>query len=282
VRSLLLAKHPDLTVELVKITSSGDVVRDRPLYQMGAVGVFTKEVQDALLADQADLAVHSLKDLPTETPAELTLGAVPERAMSADALLAPKHRSLANLPQGAKVGSSSLRRRAQLLRLRPDLAITDVRGNVETRIQKLHAGQYDAILLARAGLDRLGLDGEITELLEPPRFLPAVSQGALGLECRASDERLTELLQPLNHRSTRKAVEAERAYLRTLRGGCHAPVAALAVALGDELTITGRVLSQDGKQSIEGSLKGAAESARELGERLAQQLLDQGAGELLR
>jgi hydroxymethylbilane synthase len=275
VRELLRGQHPGLAVELVIITSAGDLDRSRPLHEIGGVGLFTKEVQEAVLAGRADLAVHSLKDLPTQSPTELQLAAVPMRGTCEDALIAPCHRTLANLPAYARVGTSSLRRRAQLLRIRPDLEIIDVRGNVETRLRKLEEDQWDAILLAAAGLERLGLQDRITERLGVGTMLPAVGQGALGIECRSDDTRTADLLKPLNHDATRLAVTAERTFLATLEGGCQLPIGALATMKGETITLVGNVTAVDGSVQFSGSCQGT--EPVELGRRLAQKLLAEGA-----
>lgn len=281
VKQLLQDAHAGLQVELVEVVSTGDVVRDRPLFEIGGVGVFTKEVQEAVLAKTADLAVHSLKDLPTQSHPDLVLACVPARETVADALLSPRYGTLDDLPERAAVATSSLRRRAQLLRYRPDLQLVDIRGNVETRIGKLDAGDCDGLVLAAAGLSRLGLAGRATQLIPHDIMLPAVSQGALGLECRADDTPLQELLAVLEDTNARAAVEAERACLRVLQGGCHVPVAAYAQVAEGQLHLRGRVLSPDGQQSIDGDVSGNAEQASQLGEQLAQLLIQRGAHQLL-
>ncbi len=270
-----------LVVELVPITTTGDRRQSGPIGALGGQGVFTKEIQHALLDCRIDLAVHSLKDLPTEPIAGLVLAAVPERESVRDVLISGKSPSLAELPPGARIGSGSLRRRAQLLHYRPDLNLADIRGNVDTRLAKLDAGQYDAILLAEAGLNRLGLSGRITERIAPQVMLPAVGQGALGLETRTDDEATRTALLPLDHHESHAAVLAERAMLAELHGGCLAPIAAWGRLEADHLVLTGRVLSADGAEQIETIERGDCGEAASLGQRVAARLLAQGADKLI-
>jgi hydroxymethylbilane synthase len=279
VRDRLRAADPERPVELVVVASAGDLNRTAPLHQLGGVGLFTKEIQAAVLDGRADLAVHSLKDLPTAPHAALALAAIPERADPADALIAPRHGALARLPRGATVATSSLRRRAQLLRRRPDLNIVDVRGNVETRLKKLDDGGLDAIVLAAAGLDRLKLADRITERFSPEVMLSAVGQGALGIECRADDANTRAALAFLDHPATRAAVLAERMFLATLEGGCQLPIGALALATPAGLRLHGKAWSIDGQQELDGVAVGA--DPLELGRELGVRLLAQGAAELL-
>lgn len=269
-------------VELIIITTAGDQVRDVPLAQLGGEGAFTKEIQNALLARAVDLAVHSLKDLPTVAIDGLALTAVPERGPTGDALVSEKHPRFDDLPPGAVVATSSLRRRAQALHRRPDLRLIDVRGNVETRLRKMREQGLDALILAEAGLKRLGLGSTIVELLDPQWMLPAVGQGALGLECRTDDEETRSAVERLNHPETYRAVLAERALLRTLQGGCQVPLGAQAVVTGDRLTLRAAVLSPDGARRIADEMSGSVETAEEIGCRLADQLLARGARDLLR
>lgn len=268
-------------VELIEIETAGDRVRDVALSQIGGDGVFTKEIQRALLAGTVDVAVHSLKDLPTTFIAGLTLAAVPERGPTGDAFVSHKHRHFDELPRGAIVGTSSLRRRSQALHRRPDLQLVNLRGNVETRLRKLDEQNLDAIILAEAGLQRLGLGSAITELLDPQWMLPAVGQGALGLECREDDSITLGLLERLNHGPTRQAVLAERALLRGLGGGCLVPLGASARVEGDRLLLRGAVLSPDGRKRIAAEHSGAAAEAEVVGQQLAEILLASGARELL-
>jgi hydroxymethylbilane synthase len=269
-------------VELVEIETRGDRIRDQALSQIGGDGVFTKEIQRALLAGVVDVAVHSLKDLPTTFVAGLTLAAVPERGPSGDAFLSHKHRRFDDLPRGAVVGTSSLRRRSQALNRRPDLNLVNLRGNVETRLRKLEEQNLDAIILAEAGLQRLGLGSAITEFLDPQWMLPAIGQGALGLECRAEDVVTLGLLERLNDWPTRQAVLAERALLRCLVGGCLVPIGAGSRVEGGRLHLRGAVLSPDGKQRIEAEHTGATAEAEAVGQQLAERLLALGARELLK
>jgi hydroxymethylbilane synthase len=268
-------------VELVEIETAGDRIRDVALTQIGGDGVFTKEIQRALLTGLVDVAVHSLKDLPTTFIAGLTLAAVPERGPSGDAFVSHKHRRFDELPHGAVVGTSSLRRRSQALYRRPDLNLVNLRGNVETRLRKLDKQGLDAIILAEAGLQRLGLGSAITELLDPQWMLPAVGQGALGLECRTDDPVTLSLLDRLNDWPTRQAVLAERALLRGLGGGCLVPVGACSHVEGDRLVLCGAVLTPDGKQRVAAEYRGAATDAEAVGQQLAEMLLASGAQELL-
>lgn len=285
IRDSLRSHHPGLTVELVKISTIGDRDRNSPLAAVGGMGLFTKEIQKALLDKQIDIAVHSLKDLPTAQPDGLTLGAIPLREEVADALISPKFRQIKNLPQGARVGTSSLRRKAQLLNMRPDLQVEPVRGNVETRMNKALEGEMDAVVLAFAGLHRLGLDQNITELLAPPGFLPAVGQGALGVECRVDDELAVGLLKPLNHWPTRVSVLAERHLLRLLEGGCMIPLSAWGRVTEDGLfCLSGRVFSLDGQKMVGAEAvgnSGSKDDPEALGQEVADLLLKQGAAEIL-
>jgi len=268
-------------VELVLIETTGDQIRDRALSQIGGDGLFTKEIQNALLDGRVDVAVHSLKDLPTTPIPELLLAAVPPRGPIGDAFVSRHHAHFDALPQGARVGTSSLRRRSQLLHRRPDIRVEVLRGNVETRLRKLEEEGLDAILLAEAGLCRLGLQERITHLLDRSWMLPAVGQGALGLECRANDTETQQILAPLSDPATWAAVRAERAMLRGLGGGCLVPIGALGVVEGGVLHLRGCVLRPDGSQRVDGSISGPAEQAESLGRQLAQHLLEQGASELL-
>ncbi len=268
-------------VELIEIETAGDRIRDVALTQIGGDGVFTKEIQRALLAGTVDVAVHSLKDLPTTHVAGLTLGAVPERGPSGDVFVSHKHKHFDELPRGAVVGTSSLRRRSQALHRRPDLRMVNLRGNVETRLRKLDEQNLDAIILAEAGLERLGLRSAITEILDTEWMLPAVGQGALGLECRADDTVTLGLLEPLNHGPTRQAVLAERALLRGLGGGCLVPIGASARVEGECLTLRGAVLTSNGTQRVAAETCGTATEAEAVGQQLAKTLLAHGARTLL-
>jgi hydroxymethylbilane synthase len=283
------AAHPGLAVIIAERTTSGDRVQDRPLPEVGGKGLFTLELEEALRGGEADLAVHSLKDLPTALPDGLCLGAVPPREDARDALILPAGRSveavgedpLRLLAPGARVGTSSTRRAAILRHRRPDLVIDTVRGNLDTRLRKLDEGQYDAILLAAAGLNRLGWGARISALLPVDLFVPAPAQGALGLECRAGDGRVLDLLAAVDHGPTRAAVSAERAFLAALGGGCLLPVGAHAVVDGEALALTVAVASPDGTELMTRTAVGPAVDATALGEKLAAVLLAEGAGRLL-
>jgi hydroxymethylbilane synthase len=277
----LRALHPGLAVERVEIKTQGDRDRDSPLAAIGGQGLFTKEIQRALLDAVVEVAVHSLKDLPTSGPEGLTLGAVPPREDVADTLIAPVHRTLDALPAGATVGTGSLRRRAQLLFLRPDLKVVDIRGNVETRLNQALGGTLDAVVLAEAGLLRLGLAPHVTERLGPPRFLPAVGQGALGIECRADDPATRALLAPLDDPDTRRAVRAERRTLAELEGGCMIPLAAWGHATALGLTLVAAVFDPDGRERVFASRTGPPDDPDALGLQVARALRQQGADRLL-
>jgi hydroxymethylbilane synthase len=281
VSNLLRTAVPGLAIELVQIQTEGDEVRDIPLAQLGGEGVFTKAIQHAVLQRRVDLAVHSLKDLPTVVVPGLVLVAVPPRGPTADVLVSLRHRCFADLPQGATVATGSLRRRAQILSRRPDLNLIDMRGNVETRLRKLAELNLDATILAQAGLERLGLAGRITEILDPTWMLPAVGQGALGLECRDDDQETRHLVEKIDDASTRHAVLAERAMLRALGGGCQVPIASLTRLVNDQLSLQGVVLAPNGGRRIFLEIQGPIDQAESLGQRLAEQLLARGARELL-
>ncbi len=278
----LRALHPGLAVELVEIRTQGDRDRNSPLAAIGGTGLFTKEIQRALADGLVEVAVHSLKDLPTGGPDALMLGAVPPREDVADALIAPAHRTLAALPPGSTIGTGSLRRRAQLLHARPDLSVVGVRGNVETRLNKAIGGELAGVVLAEAGLRRLGLDGHVTERLGPPGFLPAVGQGALGIECRTDDEATRALLAPMDDPATRRAVVAERRVLAELEGGCMIPLAAFGRDVNGALALDAFVLDPDGMERVAASETGPLDDPDGLGRRVAGILLGLGAGRLLR
>jgi hydroxymethylbilane synthase len=274
--------HPHLACEEKIITTQGDKVLDKSLPEIGGKGVFTQELETELLDGNVQCAVHSLKDLPVENPAGLAIGCVPVRAETRDALVSGRGYVIATLPQNAVVGTSSLRRSAQLLALRPDLKIESLRGNVDTRLRKALDGRYDAIILAGAGLTRLGLDSHITEWIPFDAMLPAPGQGALAVQCRADDFATLEILAALEDESTRRRVTAERAFLQGLGGGCAVPVAAFAEMIGEqrlEISLTGLIASPDGKKLIRVSGNGV--DSKELGVQLAQQAIAQGASEIL-
>jgi len=282
VKAQLEAAHAGLQVVIEIIKTSGDVFLDAPLSQIGGKGLFTKEIEDALLDDRIDLAVHSLKDLPTVLPAGLSLAAVSCREDARDAFVSNEHSSLGALPKGARVGTSSLRRQSQLLRLRSDLEVANLRGNLDTRIRKLDEEQYDAILLACAGLDRLGYQHRIAERLSVQQLCPAVGQGALGIETRETDQETRGQLQCLHHPPTHSAVIAERAFLRRLGGGCQVPIAGHAWIEESRLEMLGVVASTDGQKLFRDQASAPIEQAAELGTQLAERLLASGAREILK
>ena len=279
VQSRIREHHPQATVEVVPIRTSGDRFRDVPIEKIGAKGVFIKEIEDALLEGAIDVAVHSMKDLPTEIPEGLAIAAVPEREDARDVLISHIAGSLAELPAGARVGTGSLRRRAQVLNCRPDLTVVPIRGNVDTRLAKLRRGEVDALVLAMAGMKRLGREREATQPLPAETWLSAVAQGALGLETRRHE---VERLRFLNHEPSALEVEAERAFLGRLEGGCQVPVGARAVASEDRVALAGMVAEASGKKIFRGEISGESADAASLGIQLAERLLDEGAGVVLR
>lgn len=285
VADLITHASPDTTVELVEVSTTGDRVQSQPLRDMGGTGVFTREVQVAVLDGRADLAVHSLKDLPTETAPGLQLAGIPERGVTADALVLPAGSTLPPqwdaLPLKSRVGTGSPRRQSQLRHHRPDLQLSEIRGNVETRLRKLDAGEYDALVLASAGLIRLGLSHRISCPLAPPVMYPAVSQGAIGLECRADDAATQQLLQQITHPPTWAAALAERSLLRSLRAGCHAPVGVSTRVNDAALLMEAVVLSPDGTRRWIAADLGDASDPESLGAHVAQLLIDQGAAVVL-
>jgi hydroxymethylbilane synthase len=280
VAGLLRAREPGLDVQLHELVTKGDKILDVALARVGGKGLFVKEIEDALLARDAQIAVHSMKDLPAVLADGLALGAVPEREDPRDALCSPRWKTWSALPKGAKVGTSSLRRAAQLMTLRPDLQIEMVRGNVETRLRKASEG-LDAVVLAYAGLRRLGLAEHATYVFPPEEMLPAVAQGALALEARTDDPETMRRLAPLDHAETRVRVEAERGLLRRLEGGCQVPIAAHATVAGERVTLRALVASLDGKNVVRGERSGPNGDARAMGTALAEDLLSRGAREIL-
>lgn len=281
-KTQLIRLYPHTQVSIVVIKTSGDVLKDASLTSIGGQGVFTKELEEALLDSRIDLAVHSLKDLPTVLPAGLTIAAISERADARDALVLRagfklEQPAIKNLPEGSIVGTSSPRRIAQLKHLRPDLEVKELRGNVDTRLRKLDAGQYEAIILASAGLRRLGLSERISAAVETEEMLPAVGQGALGVETRAADEETIRMVAGVDDERTRAACTAERALLRELGGGCQLPIAAHAVVDDGRLRLTGLVAAPSGQTVIRDSVEGAASEAARLGFDLARRLLENGA-----
>lgn len=283
VQALLRAVHPDLAVELVPMTTSGDRQLGAPLAQTGGnKGLFTKELEEALLDGRADIAVHSMKDVPVHRAPGLVLAAMLEDEDPRDAFVSVRHASLAALPQGARVGTASLRRQAQLKSARPDVVVEPLRGNVGTRLRQLDEGRFDAILLACAGLIRLGQGSRITEALEVERFVPAIGQGVIGIECRNDDAATRARLAPLDHPRSAARLTAERAMNARLGGACTAPVAGHAVISGGRLALTGLVAAPDGSRSVRDRIEGAVDDGAALGETLAQRLLEAGGRSILR
>ena len=280
-RDRLRALHPGLQVELLTMSTQGDRVLDSPLAKIGGKGLFVKELEQGMLDGRADIAVHSMKDVPAELPEGLAIGAILDREDPRDAFVSNRHDSVDALPQGARVGTSSLRRQCQLRARRPDLEILDLRGNVGTRLGKLDAGDYDAIVLACAGLKRLGMEERITHALSLEEMLPAIAQGVIGIECRSDDMHVHNLIAPLNHVDTRFRTTAERAMNATLAGGCQAPVAGYSVLNDGVLELRGLVGQPDGSEVIHGDTSGAAVDAALLGRQLASELLSRGAREIL-
>jgi hydroxymethylbilane synthase len=282
VKQQLELHHPGLVVTLVPMSTQGDKILDTPLAKIGGKGLFVKELEIAMLEHRADIAVHSMKDVPVDFPEGLGLAVICERDDPHDAFVSPHYDSVADLPIGAVVGTSSLRRQCQLRAQRPDLRIHDLRGNVNSRLAKLDAGEYDAIILAAAGLRRLEKADRIRSLLSPESSLPANGQGAVGIECRLDDSHTLALLAPLEHAATRYCVMAERAMNRKLQGGCQVPIGAYAMLENDQLWLRGLVGAIDGQQIIRGEVSGPTAQAEKLGETLAEQLLAQGADDILR
>lgn len=281
IRARLEAMHEGLHVELVKFVTQGDKILDTPLAKIGGKGLFVKELEAALLDGRADLAVHSMKDVPMALPEGLALAVICEREDPLDAFVSNRYAHFDDLPQGAKVGTSSLRRKCQILKQRPDLEIIDLRGNVGTRLSKLDQGLYDAIILASAGLKRLGLVDRIRHCLAADVSLPAVGQGALGLECRADDQVVLDFISPLLHPETDACVRAERAFNAYLEGGCQVPIAGYATLVDGQISIEGRVGSVDGVTLLKSTQQGDVIVAEQLGVQLAKDLLDQGAADIL-
>lgn len=281
VKKSLLDKHPDLAVELVIIKTKGDKILDVPLAKVGGKGLFVKEIEEALTDGGIDLAVHSMKDMPAEIPEGLTIGAVPLRENPQDVLISRNGKGINDLHDGARVGTSSLRRAAQLRHVRPDFIIADLRGNLDTRLKKLDNGEYDAIVLAAAGVRRLGFEARISQILTEDTMLPAVGQGALCIEIRGDDARIQSLTATLDHSPTHTAVTAERAFLRRLEGGCQVPIAAHAEVTAGRVDIIGLVAELDGSILIREHFSGCIRDAAEIGVGLAQKLLDRGAGPIL-
>ncbi|MFC1822700.1 hydroxymethylbilane synthase [Thermodesulfobacteriota bacterium] len=275
------AEHSRVEVELVKIKTRGDQILDSPLSKIGGKGLFVKEIEDELLDKRVDVAVHSMKDVPTEIPDGLEFAVFPQRENPRDAFVSLKYSAFAKLPKNALIGTSSLRRSAQLLHQRSDLQVIPLRGNVDTRLRKLESGEYMAIILAVAGLKRLGLEKRITEVIDEDQVIPAVGQGALGLEIRREDAETCEVLGFLNHPETELRIKTERAFLKELEGGCQVPLAAFCRLKENRLHLEGMVAEVDGSKILRDKITGAKEQAEEIGIELAKRLLDLGAGEIL-
>ncbi len=281
VRDSLLRHHPGLQVELLVMKTAGDKILDTPLAKIGGKGLFVKELEQAMLEGRADIAVHSMKDVPVELPAELHIACVLKREDPRDCLLSRTGGDLSSLPQGAIVGTSSLRRRSQLRALRPDLDLHDLRGNVNTRLDKLAQGEYHAIVLALAGMKRLGFDAQVSAAFATEEMLPAIGQGIIGIECRCHDTRIEQLIKVLEDREATDAISAERALNATLQGGCQVPIAGLAIIDGDRLALSGLVASLDGREFVRAAAQGLRGDAAALGVEVGRQLLAGGARRLL-
>ena len=281
VRMCLNRVHPNLTFELIPITTTGDKIIDRPLAKIGGKGLFIKELEQALFDDRADLAVHSMKDVPVDIPDGLHIPVILVREDARDAVVTNVGVGFAELEPSATIGTSSLRRKSQLLACRNDLAVRDLRGNVTTRLEKLRQGEFDAIILAAAGLKRLGFGDQISSMFDPAEILPAVGQGAIGIECRCTDVRTRELIAPLHDRPSGLCVAAERSMSAALEGGCDLPLAGHATINGGELRLTGLVASADGRRIVRDEVSGLSDNAVELGLQLGETLLAGGAAEIL-
>lgn len=281
IKEILVRKNPDLDIEIVKIKTTGDKILDVPLAKVGGKGLFVKEIETALLDNSVDLAVHSMKDVPTLLPEGLKIVAISEREDPRDVIISKEGKTLAQLQEGARIGTSSLRRQAQLAGYRPDLVMEPLRGNINTRLRKLRDGQYDAIVLAYAGVKRLGWEGEVTQILDTDIMLPAIGQGALGIEARGDDPGTLERILFLNHSETSLCVRAERAFLHRLEGGCQVPIAAYAITDNGTVTLTGLVAGVDGEKLIRMEVRSDEASAEEAGLELAEQILNSGGREIL-
>jgi hydroxymethylbilane synthase len=281
VKDQLVRAHSDLSITLIKIKTTGDKIQDAPLAKIGGKGLFVKEIEEALLQKRIDLAVHSIKDVPTEFPKGLHLSVITKREDPRDVLISKDGKTLKDLPQNAKIGTSSLRRQAQLLHFRSDFELIPLRGNLDTRLKKLKTMNLDAIVLALAGVKRLGFEKQITEIIPPEVSLPAIGQGALGIETRMADQEVENQIRFLNDRDSSIAINAERAFLKKLEGGCQVPIAAFAQIVGTTLQIDGLVGTIDGKRLITHHVEGPIERAETLGLQLAEILLGKGAKEIL-
>ena len=281
IKSRIQDRHPDVRVVLTVIKTTGDKILDSPLSKIGGKGLFVKEIEDALLQNRVDLAVHSMKDVPAELPEGLMLAAFPEREDPRDALVSVGDASIDQLPRKARLGTSSLRRAAQILHIRPDLDIAPLRGNVDTRLGKLNGGELDCIILATAGLKRMGLEDRISQVIPTDKILPAIGQGALGLETRRDDARTIAVISFLNHEPTQVAVAVERAFLKELEGGCQVPIAGLGLLEDGQLHFTGMVAELDGTRIIQDQISGNKKDAAQMGRELAGKLLAGGARKIL-
>ncbi len=281
IKAALEKLRPDIGVSLEVIRTTGDKITDVPLAKVGGKGLFVKEIEDALLDGSVDIAVHSMKDVPAELPEGLEIAAVPEREDPRDALIIRRGKDISDLPEGAVIGTSSLRRASQLLKMRPDFEVRMLRGNLETRLRKLDEGQYDAIVLAAAGLRRMGWQDRITVFLDPAVFIPAIGQGALGIEARTGDERVLKIIGALNHPDSAAAVKAERSLLKELEGGCQVPIGGHARISGDIIDLVGLVASLDGREVFRSHSSSRIEDAVDLGKRVAAELLELGARRIL-
>jgi len=281
VAGLLRSHHPGVQVELLPMVTQGDIILDRPLAQIGGKGLFLKELERALLEQEADIAVHSMKDVPMEEVPGLTVEVVLNRANPFDALLSNSGQGMAELPPGSRVGTSSLRRQCQLKSIRPDLQLLDLRGNINTRIRKLQDGEYDAIILACAGLERLGMESLVSETLGPPTWLPAATQGTIGVQCRQGDQAVSELIQPLLDAETALRTRAERAVATLLQGSCQVPLAVYAVIENASLRISALVGTPDGRTLLRGEIEGAPAEVDSLSKIVAQDLISQGASDII-
>jgi len=274
--------HPEIEIELVKMVSRGDKILDAPLAKIGGKGLFVKELEQAMLDGEADIAVHSMKDVPMEFPEGLHLPVIMEREDPTDAFVSNKYKNLQDLPENARIGSSSLRRQLQIKEMMPGAEMLNLRGNVNSRLQKLDDGEFDAIILASAGLIRLEFKDRIADRIAPEQSLPSVGQGAVGIECRVGDTQIEELIAPLNHRDTHTRLSAERAMNHRLHGGCQVPIAGYAILEDDEIYLRGLVGRPDGSEVVRGQIRGPRDQAEALGTELADQLLNDGADVILR
>jgi hydroxymethylbilane synthase len=281
VKSELLRRHSNISADLITIKTKGDKITDVPLASVGGKGLFVKEIEEALLDRRIDIAVHSMKDMPSEIPAGLCIGAIPEREAPEDVLISRNGRSFSDLPEGAAIGTSSLRRAAQLRHIRPDIKVLPLRGNLDTRMKKLETENLDAIVLAAAGVKRMKLEDRITEVLDEMTMLPAVGQGALCIEIRENDPDIVSVVEELSHHNTRVAVTGERSFLRRLEGGCQVPIAAYGKISEKRLTLTGLVANIDGTTLIKEAITGPESESETLGLELADRLLSRGAKKIL-